>query len=176
MPPDPVLIRRVCKGSVQGETWTDSKGRFSFKVEGGGTDTSADAAQPPVRDPELSRPIGNSTYYSNPVTTALRDCDVQAVLTGFWSERVSIALKNTLDDTRIGVIVLHPVSRDQALTVRATTLAAPRNATKAYEKGMSPMRAQRWDAAVDEFTIAVTAYPKFFASWLGLGAVGQNRG
>jgi tetratricopeptide (TPR) repeat protein len=174
-PPDPVLIRRVCKGSVQGETWTDSKGRFSFKVEGGGIDTSADAAQAPARNPDLSRPIGNSTYYSNPVTTALRDCEVQAVLSGFWSDRVSIALKNTLDDTRIGLIVLHPVSRDQALTVSATSLAAPRNAMKAYDKGILAMRAQRWDAAIGEFTKAVTAYPKFAAAWFELGLLRQSR-
>lgn len=173
-PPDPVLIRRICKGSVQGQTWTDSKGRFSFKVDGGGTDTNADAAQAPARDPELSRPIGNSTYYSNPITTALRDCEVQAVLAGFWSDRVSIALKNTLDDTRLGSIILHPVSRDQALTVSATTLAAPKNAAKAYEKGTSAMREQRWDAAMAEFTKAVTAYPKFAAAWFELGLLRQH--
>lgn len=174
-PPDSVLIRRVCKGSVQGETRTDSKGRFSFKVEGGGTDTSADAAQTPARNPDLSRPIGNSTYYSNPITTALRDCEVQAVLAGYWSDRVSIAIKNTLDDTRIGSIILHPVSRDQALTVSATTLAAPRNATKAYEKGLLALRERRWDAALDEFTKAVTAYPKFAAAWFELGLLRQIR-
>jgi tetratricopeptide (TPR) repeat protein len=174
-PPDPVLIRRVCKGSVQGETWTDSKGRFSFKVEGGGPDTSADAAQPPARDPDLGRPFGNSTYYSNPVTTALRDCEVQAVLAGFWSDRVSIALKNTLDDTRIGSIILHPVSHDQALTVSATSLAAPKNAAKAYEKGMLSIREKRWDAAVAELTKAVTAYSAFAAAWFELGVLRQSR-
>lgn len=82
IPPDPVLIRRICRGSLQGETWTDSKGRFSFKVEGGGSDTTADASQT-SRDPDLARPIGNSSYYSNPITTALRGCEVQAVLAGF---------------------------------------------------------------------------------------------
>ncbi len=176
IPPDPVLIQRVCKGSAQGETWTDSKGRFSFKVSIGGSETStADAAQPPARDPELSRPIGNSTYYSNPITSALRDCEVQAVLAGFWSDRVSIAVKNTLDDTRIGLIVLHPMSHDQALTVSATTLAAPKNARKAYDKGMLAIRERRWDAAVDELTKAVTAYPKFAAAWFELGLLRQSR-
>lgn len=175
VPPDPVLIRRICKGSVQGETWSDSKGRFNFKVAGGGTDSTADAAQPPARDPDLSRPIGNSTYYSNPITTALRDCEVQAVLAGYWSDRVSIALKNTLDDKRIGTLILHPISRDQALTISATTLAAPRNALKAYEKGMSEMRERRWDAATLDFTKAVEAYPKFAAAWFTLGLLRQSR-
>jgi len=174
-PPDPVLIQRVCKGTTRNETWTDSKGRFSFKVEAGGNDTTtADSAQA-GRTQDLSRPIGNSTYYSNPLTTALRDCEVQAVLAGFWSERVSIALKNTLDDTRIGRITLHPSSGGQALTVSATTLAAPLNATKAYERGMSAIRAQKWDAAQKELTKAVEAYPKFAIAWFELGILHQGR-
>ncbi len=174
-PPEPVLIQRVCKGNTRNETWTDSKGRFSFKVEAGGSDTtSADSAQA-GRTQDLSRPIGNSTYYSNPLTTALRDCEVQAVLAGFWSERVSIALKNTLDDTRIGRITLHPSSGGQALSVSATTLAAPANATKAYEKGMSAIREQKWDVAQKELTKAVEAYPKFAIAWFELGILRQGR-
>jgi tetratricopeptide (TPR) repeat protein len=174
-PLDPVLIQRVCKGAARNETWTDSKGRFSFKVTAGGSDTStADAAQTP-RNQDLNRPFGNSTYYSNPITTALRDCEVQAVLAGYLSERVSIALKNTLDNTRLGTIILHPVSHGQTFTVSATTLAAPANATKAYQKGMSAMREQRWDAATGEFTKAVAAYPKFAAAWFELGLLRQSR-
>src|SRR5580692_7631626 len=174
-PPDPVLIQRVCKGATRNETWTDSKGRFSFKVEAAGNDTtSADSAQA-GRAQDLSRPIGNSTYYSNPLTTALRDCEVQAVLAGFWSERVSIALKNTLDDTRIGRIILHRVTGAQALSVSATTLAAPPSATKAYEKGMAAIREQKWDAAQKELTKAVEAYPKFAIAWFELGVLRQGR-
>ncbi len=174
-PSDPVRIQRVCKGTAHDETWTDSKGRFSFKVSASGGDTSTgDSAQAP-QNKDLSRPIGNSTYYSNPLTAALRDCEVQALLAGFWSDRVSIALKNTLDDTRLGRIILHPMSPGQALIVSVTTLAAPSNAAKAYEKGMSAMREQRWDAATREFTKAVAAYPQFAAAWFELGRLRQSR-
>jgi tetratricopeptide (TPR) repeat protein len=175
IPPDPVLIRRVCRGSVQGETWTDSKGRFSFKVEGGGSDTNADASQAPSRDPDLARPIGNSSYYSNPITSALRGCEVQAVLAGFWSDHANIELKNTLDDTRIGTIILHPVSHDQALTISATSLAAPRNAKSSYDKALSLMREKHWDAAAKELNKAVTAYPKYAAAWFELGILSDMR-
>jgi tetratricopeptide (TPR) repeat protein len=174
-PADAVLIQRVCKGIAKDEAWTDSKGRFSFKVSAGGADTSTGDSAQATPDKDLSRPIGNSTYYSSPITAALRDCEVQAVLAGFWSERVSIALKNTLDSTRIGKLVLHPMSRGQALTVSATTLAAPSNARKAYDKGLAAMREQKWEAAANEFTKAVTAYPKFAAAWFDLGLLRQNR-
>ncbi len=174
-PPEAVLIQSVCKSIAKDEAWTDSKGRFSFKVSAGGPDsTSGDSAQA-TPDKDLSRPIGNSTVYSNPITASLRDCEVQAVLAGFWSQRVSIALKNTLDSTRIGRLILHPMTRGEALTVSATTLAAPSNAKKAYEKGMMAMHDQKWDVASGEFNKAVTAYPKFAAAWFELGVLRQGK-
>ena len=177
-PPDPVRIQRVCKGVAHDETWTDSGAAFQLQGRRRRKrfPNTADPSQA-GRTQDLSRPIGNSTYYSNPLTTALRDCEVQAVLAGFWAERVSIALKNTLDDTRIGRIILHPVSGagGQALSVSATTLAAPTNAAKAYEKGISAMHEQKWDAAQKEFTKAVEAYPKFAIAWFELGVLRQGR-
>jgi len=174
-PPDRVLIQKVCKGIAQNETYTDSKGRFSFKVSASGNDGMvADSAQA-AKGQDLARPIDNSTYYSNPLTTALRDCEVQAVLAGFWSERVSITLKNTLDDTRIGRIILHPVTGGQGFRVSATTLAAPSNASKAFEKGMSALTEQHWEAAQKELKKAVEIYPKFAAAWFQLGVACQGR-
>jgi tetratricopeptide (TPR) repeat protein len=174
-PPEAVLIQRVCKGIAQDETWTDSKGRFSFKVSAGGTDPSTGDSAQATPDKDLARPIGNSTYYSSPITAALRDCEVQAVLAGFWSERASIAVKNALDNTQIGRLVLHPMTRGQVLTVSATTLAAPPNARKAYDKGMMALHEQKLDAALREFTKAVAAYPKFAAAWFELGVLRQSR-
>jgi len=174
-PLDAVVIQRVCKGVAQDEARTDSKGQFSFKITAGGnSDNLGDSAQANP-DKELNRPWGNSTFYSNPVTTALRDCEVQAVLAGYWSDRVSIALKNTLETTRLGTLTLHPVTRAQALTVSVTTLAAPPNAKKAYDKGMLAMREKHWDAAAGEFKKAVAAYPKFAAAWFELGLLQQGR-
>ncbi len=174
-PPDSVLIQRVCKGIARDETWTDSKGRFGFKVSAGGTDTSTADSTQATPDKDLARPIGNSSYYSNPITTELRDCEVQAVLAGFTSDRVSIALKNTLDNTRIGRIILHPMSRGQTLTISATTLGAPGNARKAYDKGLAAMRERKLDAAASEFAKAVKAYPKFAAAWFDLGLLRESR-
>jgi len=173
-PIDPVRIQRVCKGSTHDEGWTDADGRFSFKVEGGDSQTG-DGADVATRDPDLSRPIGNSTVYTNPVTASLRDCEVQAVLAGYWSDRINIAIKNTLDNTRIGQVVLHPLSRADTYTISATTLAAPSNAKKAYEKGTNAVREQKWDAAIEAFTKATNAYPKFAMAWFELGLLRENR-
>ena len=174
-PPEAVLIQRVCKGIAHDETWTDSKGRFSFKVSAGGADASTGDSAQATPDKDLSRPIGNSTYYTSPLTAALRDCEVQAVLAGFWSDRVSIAIKNALDNTQIGRLVLHAMSPGQALTVSATTLAAPPNSRKAYDKGIAAMHEQKLDAAAGEFTKAVAAYPSFAAAWFELGVLRQSK-
>jgi len=173
-PADPVRVQRVCKGTTHDEIWTDANGQFSFKVVAGGNDT-AGGAETATRDTDLARPIGNSTFYSNPITSELRDCEVRAVMAGYWSDRVAIAMKNTLDSTRVGKIVLHPVSKADTFTVSATTLAAPSNARKAFEKGEAALRDRHWDAAEKAFNKAVAEYPKFAIAWFEIGLLRQNK-
>src|SRR5579875_2432689 len=174
-PPDPVLIQRVCSGRIHDEPWTDAKGEFSFKVDASGSaNVTSDAAQPPGQAADLNKAIGNSTQYSMPLSTALRDCELQGVLAGFRSERVNLALKGTMENARLGAIVLHPLSRASSLTVSATTLAAPAKAKKEYEKGMTAMAQQKWDAGARAFTKAVSTYPQFAVAWYELGLARQK--
>jgi len=173
-PPQTVLIQKVCDGRSQDEGWTDARGQFGFKVDAGKTAPDAtDASQGSGLPSDVLKPMGSSSQYSMPITSALRGCEVQAVLPGFRSDRVSIALK-TLDNTRLGSIVLHPISRATALTVSATSLAAPPNAKKAYEKGLAAASAQKWDSATSEFTKAVKTYPAFAVAWYQLGTARQK--
>jgi len=110
-----------------------------------------------------------------PVIAALRDCELQAVLAGYRSDLVNIAVKSRSDDGRIGVIRLHPLSRASVLIVSATTLQAPPNARKAYDRGIDALAKQKWEAAADEFAKAVKAYPKFAIAWYQLGLLRQKR-
>jgi len=175
-PADPVRIERVCEGQTTFEAWTDEQGRFGFKVEPVASDQAAgDATQPAAQAPEMNRPTLPVSRYTIAVTNLLRTCELQAVLPGFRSERVSMAIKSSLSDARVGTIILHPLSRASALTVSATTLEAPANARKAYEKGLAAMREQKWDAAAGDFTKAVGAYPKYAIAWYELGRARQNR-
>jgi tetratricopeptide (TPR) repeat protein len=175
-PPEPVAINRVCNGQSHFETWTDAKGRFSFQVTAGGNDAGqADAAQNTAPPSALTTPIGTSTGTYMPLVAALRDCEVQAVLAGYRSELVSIAVKSRSDNGRLGVITLHSLSRATARTVSATTLEAPANARKAYDRGIDALAKQKWEAAADELTKAVKAYPKFAIAWYQLGLLRQKR-
>jgi len=175
-PPDPVRIERVCDGRTTFEAWTDERGRFGFKVDAEDSDKAAgDATQPAAQAAELNRPTLPVSRYTLPVTSALRNCELQAVLPGFRSDRVSMAVKSSLADARVGTLILRPLSRAGALTVSATTLEAPANARKAYEKGLAAMREQKWDVAAGEFTKAVSAYPEYAIAWYELGRARQNR-
>ena len=174
-PATAVTIQKVCGGQASFAALTDTAGHFSFKVGNGGQGTgTADAGQGSGQAPDLMRPWGSASQYSMPITSGLRDCMLEAVLPGFRSERVNLALRSTLDDTRLGTIILHPVSRAGALTVSATTLKAPPSAKKAFEKGLSNAKAQKWDAALREFGAAVKIYPQFAMAWFEMGVVRQN--
>ena len=176
-PADTVRIERVCSGRATFEAWTDEKGHFGFKVSPGGSDASGDASQnATLRSDELNKAMNaSSTQYSMPITQALRDCELRAVLPGYRSESVSMAIKSTMDDARMGTIILHPLSRASSLTVSATTLQAPSNARKAYERGLEAMRAEKWEAAATEFGKAAKIYPQFAVAWYQLGLARQSR-
>jgi tetratricopeptide (TPR) repeat protein len=177
-PSDAVRIERVCDGHAIFEAWTDEKGHFGFKVTPNGKDGSAeDASAPGEGGPsELNKALSaRSTQYSMPITQALRGCQLRAVLAGYRSDAVSMAIKSTMDDARVGTIVLHPLSRASSLTVSATTLQAPANARKAYQRGLEAARLEKWDAAAAEFGKAVKFFPKFAIAWYQLGLARQNR-
>jgi len=176
-PAETVRIERVCDGHATFEAWTDEKGHFGFKVLPTGSDVSTGDASAQGDGPtELNKAMNSSsTQYSMPITTALRNCELRAVLAGYRSEGVSMSLKSTMDDARVGTIVLHALSRASSLTVSATTLQAPPNARKAYQKGLEAMRLEKWEPASAEFGKAVKIYPKFAIAWYQLGLARQSR-
>jgi tetratricopeptide (TPR) repeat protein len=176
-PSDPVRIERVCDGRAIFAAWTDEKGEFNFKVSAGGSDASTDDASRSTNQAEdMNKPMNaTASQYATPITSGLKGCEIAAVLSGYQSARVSLDLKSMMDSTRLGTIILHPLSRATTLTVSATSLAAPSNAKKAYLKGLEAMRLQKWDAAASEFTKAVTNYPKYATAWYQLGMARQSK-
>ncbi len=174
-PASTVNIQKVCGGQASFVAQTDAAGHFTFKVGNGGQGTgTADAGEGSGQAPDLMKPWGSASQYSMPITSGLRNCMLEAVLPGFRSERANLALKSTMDDTRIGTIILHPLSRAGALTVSATTLQAPPNARKAYEKGLADVKAQKLEAALHDFETAVKIYPQFAVAWYEIGVVRQG--
>jgi len=176
-PQDTVQINRVCDGHSFAPANTDTTGHFTFSLDAGHRKTeTADAGVAAAETSDVGKALNQTaTQYTNPITTALRGCELRAVLAGFRSESVRLSVHDMSDDGRVGTIILHPLSRSGALTISATTAAAPAAARKAYDKGMESMVKEKWDVAESEFTKAVTIYPKFAIAWYQLGQVRQKR-
>jgi tetratricopeptide (TPR) repeat protein len=176
-PPDSVQINRVCSGRTILSARTDSMGHFNFSLGAGGSATAtADAGQAPPQAANVNKALNaSSTQYTNPITTELRDCEVQAVLPGFRAEGVALSIRDTSDDGRVGTIILHPLSRSGALTISVTTAAAPASARKAYDKAMESIAKEKWAAAESDLDKAVKIYPKFAIAWYQLGIAREKR-
>ena len=176
-PPDAVIINRVCSGRTTLAAYSDSRGHFGFSVDNGRSNVStADAGQPPANSKDLTQALNaNSSQYTNPITSALRDCEVQAVLSGFRTESVRLTMRDTADDGRLGTLILHPLSRSSALIVSTTTASAPSAATRAYDKALEALAKEKWDAAETELVKAVKLYPKYAIAWNQLGQVRLKR-
>ncbi len=173
-PAEPVLIQKICDGRTQDAAWTDAKGHFGFRVGGDSHSAVADASEMPVNR-DVTTAIGYSSRVTNPVTSSLKNCQIHASVAGFESERVDISIRDTLDNTNVGTLILHPTSRSAELSISSTSLAAPASAKKAYAKGESEVSERKWDAAGKEFEKAVKEYPDFAAAWFELGVVRENQ-
>jgi tetratricopeptide (TPR) repeat protein len=87
---------------------------------------------------------------------------------------VQLGRRSVFDNPDVGTMVLHRLDGVQGTAVSATSLAAPKNAKRAYDNGMKEMRKRNRnpEKAAKEFEKAVAAYPQYAAAW---GALGQLR-
>jgi tetratricopeptide (TPR) repeat protein len=74
-----------------------------------------------------------------------------------------------LDDPEIGTIVLHRLGNVEGTTISMTSLQAPKDAKKAYEKGKDFLKKNKPAEAQKEFQKAVDAYPRYAVAWFELG-------
>lgn len=74
------------------------------------------------------------------------------------------------------VIVLKRVGDHEGSTVSMTTLKAPENARKAYEKGVAALGEKKWPAAQKNFEKAVELYPDYAQAWCDLAEALKEQG
>jgi tetratricopeptide (TPR) repeat protein len=172
-PPDAVVIERVCSGVVRPEAYTDSKGRFSFQL-GQNTAMLADASVGSASDPLDwgNQPSGASGRSGRTVTERdLMACELRASLPGFRSDVVSLAGRRIMDNPDIGVIVLRRLGHVEGTTISMTSLQAPKDAKKAYDKGLEAVRKKKFEEAQTQFEKAVQGHPRYAAAWFELGMI-----
>ena len=67
------------------------------------------------------------------------------------------------------------MGKDEGSTVSMTSMMAPKDAKKAYEKGLEAMKKKKVEDAEKEFQKAVAAYPKYADAWSHLGTIQMDQ-
>lgn len=181
-PPDSVVIERVCNGVVRPEAYTDSKGRFSFQL-GQNTHILADASVGSAAEGgfgsmgrQPSGGFGGSRSGSAGISERdLMGCELRASLPGFRSEIVNLSGRRLFDNPDVGTIILRRLGNVEGTTISATSLQAPKDAKKAYEKGREQMRKKKSADAQKELEKAVQIYPKYAVAWHELGLLYEQQ-
>jgi tetratricopeptide (TPR) repeat protein len=158
-PPELVKIERICGGTPRFQAYTDAKGRFQFQVDSQ-VNTDMDASDP------MNRTANSS---SRAPRLDLAGCDLRAVLPGFRSGSVSLASHTSFDNPDVGVIVIHRVGSVEGTTISMSSLNAPKDAQKAYEKGRELLKKEKPAEAERSFQKAVDIYPRYATAWYQLG-------
>jgi tetratricopeptide (TPR) repeat protein len=183
-PTERVAIERVCNGRLRREAYTDSQGHFGLQL-GAEPQVFQDASigsmdtmrNPGMGDPSL--PTSMSSGFNAGVTAReLMGCELRASLPGFRSDSISLAGRQLFDNPNVGAIVLHRMGKVEGTRISVTTMQAPKDAKKAYERGTKLLKKEKPAEAAEEFARAVALYPKFADALMQLGEIyaGQGRG
>ncbi|HEV3115955.1 MAG TPA: tetratricopeptide repeat protein, partial [Gemmataceae bacterium] len=185
-PPEPVVIETVCNGAPHGEGYTDGKGYFGIELGSRNNSMIQDASEfnsvsgmnaPLMPSPAGTAPTGGLGS-SDATERKYMGCDLQARLGGYRSQQVSLTGRRPMDDPNVGTILLHRTgATEEGQTVSMVSLAAPKDAKKAYDKGMEALKKKKWDEAEKSFEKAVEVYPRYATAWYELGMLqaGQSK-
>lgn len=177
-PPEPVVIERICNGQPRPEAYTDSRGRFSFQLGQNSAlmaDASVNTAADPFGDPTRR---SQGTGFGQTRAISERDligCELRAVLPGYRSELIPLAGRRLMDNPDVGTIVLRRLGKVEGTVISATTLNAPKDARKAYEKGLEAAKKKKFDEARKQLERALQIYPQYAVAWYELGRIHQEQ-
>jgi hypothetical protein len=169
--PETVPIERVCNSVSRREGYTDTKGQFEFQL--GLNTTFQDASESDSRITPASTPRPGGSASRRPLD--LTGCELRAVLAGYQSSVVILRL--TGGDTwqyEVGTIFLKRLGNAPGTTISVTSMAAPKDAMRAYEKAQKAT-AEKPEEAEKYLTKAVEIYPQFAAAWTLLGDIHRQR-
>jgi tetratricopeptide (TPR) repeat protein len=101
------------------------------------------------------------------------DCELRAELAGFSS--TSIRLDPSMNNSTVGIIMLHSRTKKAEGMVTAASLEVPPKARKEYEKGSEQLEKGNLAEADKSLHKALDQYPKFAEAWTRLGDLEQRR-
>jgi tetratricopeptide (TPR) repeat protein len=118
---------------------------------------------------------GASPSPASGIERSLFGCDLRAALPGYRSDQIPLSNVHYMDNPEIGTIILHRMGKDEGSTISVNSALAPKDARKAYEKGMEAITKKNPDDAQKNLEKAVELYPKYSAAWFALGKLHEQR-
>lgn len=168
--PIDAVVERVCNNRVHEHVFASSRGDFSLQL-GSRVDSFLDASDDPSSQ-------SNADAKDSTMGISRRDltsCELQATASGFRSDAITLAgfdiFSGRID---VGVVVVRRISTAKGNTVNAADYLAPKDAKRAYEKGLEAARKANFAVARKYFESAVAIYPKYLSAWYQLGMVLQK--
>jgi tetratricopeptide (TPR) repeat protein len=160
-----VVVEKTCNGRTTALTYADRRGRFTVSLAGDSTAKFADASYDSRSVGSPNQGLGTQTVRK----PSLVGCDLHAAYPGFESDHVNISSSRAMDDANLGIFILHRVGGAASSTISETYRTAPREATKAYERGMDDLRKGKAESAAQQFQKAVDIDAQFAGAWYELG-------
>jgi tetratricopeptide (TPR) repeat protein len=168
--PHDVLVERICNNKVRQQLYASPNGTFSMEL-GTKADTFLDASAEPNsqsggtgKDPAMGIP-----------RSELRNCEIRASSSGFYSGAINLVDLDAFgSNINVGVIVVQRATKIKGTTLSALPYQAPKDARRAYEKGLEAERKANLANARKYFETAVGIYPKYAIAWFQLGDVLQK--
>jgi tetratricopeptide (TPR) repeat protein len=182
-PPGPVTIERVCNGNPRAQAYTDSKGRFSFQLgqtQGILQDASVGSGGFGGYEGQPGGTNGNRTggglgnIGGGDGSRDLMGCEIRANLPGFRSDSVNLGTRRVFDDPDLGTIILHRMANVEGVSISMVSLMAPKDAKKAFDKGVDQLKKKKDAEAEKDFEKAVEIYPKYSMAWFELGRLKES--
>ena len=188
--PQKAKIEMVCQADVQSEGWTDTEGGFNVQLGMNRFEGNSDAS---ATSKSLSggmggalassgAPSGSGASGSRQVdgasVQALAGCFIRATLTGYRSDTYGLDRVTVGEPTDTGTLLLHDLTKSAEAVVSSTSLAAPKDAKKSFDKARDEVTKRDFTNAEADFKKAVQAYPKYAEAWQEMGdfLVSRSRG
>src|SRR5882762_2249770 len=170
--PNDVLVERVCNASVRQQVHATSRGDFSMQM-GSMADSVLDASA--SGDRASQDDVASKASRAGISRRELANCELRASASGFRSSVISLVdLDSFGSSIDVGAIVVRRATKIEGMTLSATPYKAPKDARRAYEKGLQAERNGELADARKYFETAVEIYPSFANAWFQLGTVLQN--
>ncbi len=171
-PPEPATIELYCNGQLRPYGYSDSKGRFSVTLGQQPAMMAADASVSNTSEGFGDRSSAFGGFGPTGGGISERDlmgCELRAALPGYLSESVQLAGRRFMDNPDLGTILMRRLGKIDAQTKSFTSLSAPKDARKAFEKGQDRNKKQKFEEAQLNLAKAVELHPQYSEAWYELG-------